>query len=1185
MRLLHSVLANFSLEELRKSWRGAIGREEFLVLLHRCTPLPHESEWATAATDLFGEIDFRGDGLLRWSDFASYVMNTISLQASRDSSVPRSKCYELKHSEEMLSCGLVKLDYLPSPVGKLMAIPRGVGRRSELVHFISCDDDDAPPRISATLRHHSAYLAHGVLNAAGVPRTNLVVTASSVETVSQHFLSLWSLPFAKKASIISSENTNALKLPVLLNRVETPSPQSALLVSSSDDRYRLYSSGEASGMLYEWELVKNDAGDFVHLRVLRSCRLHTFGITAILEFHHKHIEGTDCIVTGSSDGSISIWNPESDWKQKELATPTTQLSAHPSGPGTLLISQVHGLLCAAGRQPHHHDTDAMCTTVLVWNVALLDFSTPHLAASKQVHNSLTLHRAHVADMTEVVAESHLVTADVSGVVAIWSLPSLDLAQQLSLYQPCCCSQVPTSSSSHSLLVVSTDTRMRVYPCQLTAIREPLVMAHYDCHVGNVVVISPQRVCVWNAKTGRLKSHVDAATLLAEDFDGRAWATLETSSPEIVCASVSANGRKLVLGDDHANIHVCIVPPGENCPFRVKRLDPHSAMPTSVSFLDSCGAVLSTGSDGVIGIHDEADPEGYRTDQNGVVKRSVRVRDVKVFTTALDGSCGVQPPSPLPNKIQSDLSERASASSADSSSDSISSASSSTEEDDTQNKTLGRREVITMKRSTHEILLATADLHLNLIASLNSSSSSSFGTAQACVWDFELLTLVGTCVVPMGKGIAAAAAAAAAACGDDEQRVESISGLAFMSPRPILAGSTSHGSVHLWKVPECTILQTLDVLDSPRSRTFVTTGTLQATTPERRQQITVLETSSSSSYNGGAVVAGGTDDGYVVLWILKNLFLQKCCSAVPPVRKLTYNPLRQVHSQINWSEHKRSRRNSHLHLRKSSDDHISFRSWCAHDDGEVSHLQIICRQNVILTSSDDGIAHLWQWESGTLLGSLDVNFPLGLNWNFQPASNVDSREQFERDVGIVLAGAKKMLAVRDGAVEGIATEEEAEANWNATQLTKNKEHAFYRTIHETRTRDWDAVFKGLMDLEMKEAQLTRSASEMRLRRKLCLSTSREKSQKILSQSRSQHVLAMPRRSVNQRTSLLDEAKKRRTSLEEISERRKSSLRVPHRASDNTSSCPRRRRSFSATPIPDDHKRPLARITQLTHMGLL
>jgi WD40 repeat protein len=274
--------------------------------------------------------------------------------------------------------------------------------------------------VSGALRHHTAYRPHKVLACGGVVGTSIVVTGSSIAPGGPHYVSLWSLPSR------SGGAREGPLLPVLVHRRETPSPMSAITYSARLDR--LYTGGETSGLVYEWSFDENrksasaDATGPKALGRCRTLRLHTFGVTTIVELERRK-RHSNLIVTGSTDGNINVWNP-SDWfgggaaddatfdsaalgedhssaavpaphGRKELV-PVLQLAAQSTGPGTIVVSVDHGLLFSAGRLSVKDATAS--TVVLVWK---LSEHSQH-GLKRRIHAQLTRHSAQISDVVEVV---------------------------------------------------------------------------------------------------------------------------------------------------------------------------------------------------------------------------------------------------------------------------------------------------------------------------------------------------------------------------------------------------------------------------------------------------------------------------------------------------------------------------------------------------------------------------------------------------------------------------------------------------------------------------------------------------------------------------------------------------------------------------------------------------------------
>lgn len=1467
--LLHAFLKKIGLEELRAQWQktierrlpsspairqssnqeavGALDTQEFLTLVKHfaSTHIPkdelHETDLAVAALDLLRLLDLRGDGTLSWNEFEAFAtsvdldimascidavriqapMGSVGANHSR-SAVPRVKQYQYVAEcalHEDFPNGLRKLEYLPPPVHRMFAIPRGVDG-SELVHIIT---PELPPRISATLRHHSAYRAHRVLNATGVPRTEVIVTATSAGT-DAHYLSLWSLPKERLSRGASEERGKAVRregtlLPVLVHRVETDWPQTTVFASI---QARLYSGGEMSGMVYEWELCRKERGaDPVAIQKLRACRLHTFGITSIIEIDLKE-RLTNLLITGSSDGYISVWNPL-EWSlpnqsatgvasnsscsdcagdgllECEKPTPTTyassrapscrkkmepiiQLNAHAAGPAKLVLSHDHGLLFAAGC-PTERDAKMAAKNVLVWKLA----DALKEKYRQSVYRTLHRHQVHVVDMVEISSEAHFVSADISGLVIVWNLPALIVQQELitSAAQRICCSRFPYSSQDvgaarsrttqvdmsdctsarnaakqTTTLVVSTD-RIRLYPCVLSIIREPLILAHFDAAGSRFVVVSTKRVCLWDAITGSLLSQVEAAVL----FDGGRLKQSErrsaraanltigivtsesledhdVSQPEITCASVSGTGLRLVVGDERGGVYVCSLPDCGQKPICTTALQPHEGISTVVCLLDSCEAVLSAGSDGVIGVHDKADSDGFNAKhpKPGIVSRLGRVRDVRIITSTqtqgeitLDSNspiieqalkkkihwpastresltlrqltsggkekcqwskCERSGPvrqgtllasAPLPSDRQvagcqhasyipclpvTSLNRRCVNDNANEASTSSlgqfdsegghgmrpihSNVGTANVESSLEGDQLGPRGLSAChKHATYEVLCAIADTHLNLVASLTTRSGSHLEEVQVCIWDFELFHLIGTCISsssdesditqeleshnsnqPKSGKVKAQA-----------NHVEQTTGIAFISPYPLLASCTSGCRVHIWRVPDCTIVYTLAPTQTPSFITSPNKGEIGLTrSPLENVRVNTLKTSvcaenlcrevqsyvpvdifCSKREKFCVVVVGGCDSGHVVFWGLQEPFFRALnCFQVPAVRRFSYNPMRQVHTLVNWSTLKLPRQTPRIvpggglgSIATPSDScRATFRWWRIHEDATaIGCIQIIENPQVIMTGSDDGVARLWSW-NGMHVGQLDINSPLGTigrkgthvsetarGWGFTMsavAASPDDSEEKLREIDTVhpdvnfadvevsqkcetnTLAAESMLSLTTTS-EWISSQESAKDDSGPARMADG---SFYRRIGRPSSKDkrsWDSVFDCMIGLEKREAQ-PRNEASMPRRGAVCAVPLQGKRWKTQNARAVPAALLVPHFASNAPTTSQTKSQPNfRAPLPRQDLRRSPSL--SELARHRMQPIPRASKYERKKPFPDNDKRPLARITQLVHMGLL
>ncbi|KAH8064169.1 hypothetical protein JL720_12967 [Aureococcus anophagefferens] len=676
---LSALIAGTSIEQLRAQWSLTAAR----ALVRNAPPEsklrtdPHAIDRVPEGGKLRAEdflMDLRGEGELDWNDFAAFVLGLDMPKREReeveDADEPGREHEEERSAEaEVIGAPRLRQYHMIPDAAVNEDFANGLVSRPGGTRPIITPDH--PPRVSGALRHHTAYRPHKVLACGGVVGTSIVVTGSSIAPGGPHYVSLWSLPSR-------SEAPEGPLLPVLVHRRETPSPMSAITYSARLDR--LYTGGETSGLA---------------LGRCRTLRLHTFGVTTIVELERRK-RHSNLIVTGSTDGNINVWNP-SDWfggarttrpstpplgedhssaavpaphGRKELV-PVLQLAAQSTGPGTIVVSVDHGLLFSAGRLSVKDATAS--TVVLVWK---LSEHSQH-GLKRRIHAQLTRHSAQISDVVEVVDEAQLVTADIGGLAVAWQMPQLTARQQVTLPSGdlpnvrVCISPLPhygyaSSNPARDIaakvksgqlskgnaggpdaVLVAANTRLALYQFQLSLIKEPLLLAHYDAGMAVFVVVSAQRVSVWDANSGRLRSQIAAANLIGDEDaaaqagpEGQAQEHAETvveaadsSPPEIVAAKVAVAGRKLVVGDDRGGVHVCVVPPGGHAPRRTKSLDPHESSVSDFSFLDAANLVLSGGaSDGTIAVHDEGDARGYcpPNDDGTVLQRSVRLRDVKIM---------------------------------------------------------------------------------------------------------------------------------------------------------------------------------------------------------------------------------------------------------------------------------------------------------------------------------------------------------------------------------------------------------------------------------------------------------------------------------------------------------------------------------------------------------------------------
>lgn len=1040
---------------------GRLREEDYLVLLHYYRPAEDEVRWAEQALELFHAVDLRGEGSVEWSDFASFVLaqdmsrppgglyletdterkaELVGVRAPRTYGlIPGGVC--------SWTSSISKLVYLPPPVHKVAAFPT---HQRDNVMIISADHP--PRRQSGMLKHHTAYREHVVLDCVAVTGTEICVTSSSLAGVrslkeherkeEMHFLTMWRVV--------------AQGMPALVHRRETPDPQATLCHSQRSDR--LYTGGPAHGYVYEWsfddpprldedlpEWKQPPAGPVALVR----CRVlvcHTFGLTYIKNLERR-LDDRNLLATASSDGTLHVWlsgfDPGTDdatvgtnntamtdisadrtasiiprpARRRAELEPLARLAAQTAGSAVLAYSDTHELLFSAGRKPAHGEYDS--GSILVWDV-----SNAESKMRLQTHATMAKHEARVCDLLNLPDEARLLSSDVSGMVIVWSLPGL--VPQQTFAGGCYIERVPAYGDAPKLeagkedgCVIYGGGPLKAFRRSQPAVKEGLLHAYYDAAQGTFICGSAHRVCVWDGSTGKMRSQVGMDHLLQNDIDDDEAPQLRERKPiikgfepkyevpatgapiaragpsgEAVAYSISNDGRTLAVADARGGVHVCVLPAGGHAPRRTKQLDPHATSCSSVHLVEACHLVVSGGLDGLVAIADEALPDGYVQATDGLRGRSARLRDVRVERTRTVASPAGS------DSCDSPLSQRS--------------------DDASHMSPVGRGSFLSSFASSpispaatesgafvggqarHEVLCCIADAGLSLIASISRSSADP-REPFVCLWDFELLGLVGTCSPPQA------------------QRVTAIS---FVRPYPCLVGATATGALHLWRVPECCLVASLTFGAAPVAApgAFLTEARALATEAS-------FGAISATVVENGAALGAGSDEGTCVVWFLDETFFADASLARNALTKRNnYNPRRQAHPVVEWGELRRSRRLSRVTLgggdarvdeaaRHASEQ---ARCWQAHA-GALTSVQVVRRPEAVVTASDDGLARIWSW-AGELIGLLDVNAPEGngMPWRFRTAAFVEAGG--DGDARDALRAAKKAAAFYAG-LQSRATRDE------------------------------------------------------------------------------------------------------------------------------------------------------------------
>ena len=593
--------------------------------MHEATNQSHEDEvqFAMQAVDLFKQMDMRGDGCLSWEDFSSFVMQ-MDLTDAEDQ-------HKLHLSQRYCSVMLVptesvhpirQVEFFTQPVGRIAVLHED----SEVVQImVPPEFEGEPPRISGSLRHHTAYKPHRVLAAHHVEGQDTVVTSSTAGIAGPHYLTAWDLPTAAERA------DGGQHLPTIMFRItaEKCPAQSALHWSSKVEL--LFSASEQSGQLFAWSL-ESQARKFV-------VRLHECGVTGLLELT-KLSGKTSFLVTGSKDGNMCVWDMGAFIEGRKTAEDSVRahINAHEHGVHCIVYSEAQSLVFSAGvfKSKEKNTSD-----VLVWacDEAWSQVLRPHHA-----QRCLSGHAGQVKSLLVVAPARQLITADAAGTLRVWDLgsPAGDLPCRHVLRvssalgalptSPWCMSAIPgTDSRTHTetLSLIVGATQLEIFDYKAAQVREAVHHVGYNGYFNTFVTASAGRVCIWDGRTGRLKSHHTASRLC-----GRANA-------EITSCCVDDRGRKLVVGDDHGQVSVCNYLSGAPA----KRLDPHPAQVTWLQYDGSLKCVTSGSLGGSIHVADEAPIDGFRAPDtlSGAPGRSVVLRDLAFGGEPGDGDDFVSRP--------------------------------------------------------------------------------------------------------------------------------------------------------------------------------------------------------------------------------------------------------------------------------------------------------------------------------------------------------------------------------------------------------------------------------------------------------------------------------------------------------------------------------------------------------------
>ncbi|KAG7380726.1 hypothetical protein PHYPSEUDO_006908 [Phytophthora pseudosyringae] len=755
------VMMNMTTEDvrrLREQFTGTLGLEAFVRLMKKSLRdrIQSELDFVVGVIELFHTIDVNGDAVLDWDEFVGYMMDAG--QAKADFYF-EGRGRSAKH--------FVPLTLLPpDPKTPLRHITTRVqqmrllteqnavayfeaGSDVVFVYGLQFDRNDGPRHLS-TMRLHTAFQEHTVLDVVYVPTRKSLVTSS---VLVRGYLSIWSV-----ADLYSPVMTHRLEslaaqehlcwVPSLKSMVTSavilPSLHSGKQSESKRDSYRPNAGTDQpqtkTSQLELWDLsgkTRAPATGTIATKEVTVVQERLKGVTSLVAF--RSINRT-YLAVGREDGILSVVDSETG---QEVGT----FDAHGSGVKALVYSTEVESLASVGFHSYADETSLHIST---WKKTSSGGMLSHDATLRQ-------HQAPVELLAFVDSTHQLISVDRTDTYNVFSsvmrTPTSEPWECLQTFQysapPASNWQLPqklwsmfvvpeTAASDPVLVTAGTSVRFYDY-CQVKP-REEIVFACY-CSALNVLVgATSTKLLLWRGNTGELWKTYEYAAIVLSTKDPTATnsqrSMKQTTDPEsreaqgraITAVCVDDRERKIVVGDDTGSIKVLNAVNGNV----MKELDPHTYCIVDVSYVLYGKRVLSISSDSVLHISDENNPQGFYVPFGGGPVQSVLLQSLRL----------------LPEVELTEVPQQ------------------------TEAPTTPRTR--TKSAAKYVITKSTGNEALNLVAVLVASPR---GDSFIQVWNFDVSHSQGTCVAPESFG--------------------EITCMTFFGSTADIVGGTSTGCVCLW----------------------------------------------------------------------------------------------------------------------------------------------------------------------------------------------------------------------------------------------------------------------------------------------------------------------------------------------------------------------------------------------------
>ena len=630
----------------------------------------HEEEisFAVDMVELFKQIDVNGNGLMEWSEFTAYIVETGRMLENKETlalrktteagffvgeresryayhanQVTNVECGHRDDNEVVQEGGII-------PIGEPFNCLAVLTQCSDVIRLYALPMRPGQQGFNQykpqTLRHHTQFRAHRALGITHIPsisvgvegETFAYIVSSSVDD--KHgtgcFISFW------------SRTKRSMKV---VARVSTHNIMDRLTWCSANDT--LYAASSTSTSTIEaWKLVMEPStsvtGESIFIldaQRIASMRWHSSCVTR-LRYLPDNVE--PLIASFSKDGTVCFWSTHTN-------RPLANQNIHNRG--------VRGVA--------HSVKMRLCVTVGYGNIC---FPDTLVADVWRIHHGLELGSTanktrmfdqiatlvgHEQPIVDVILHeypddlAHIVTIDERGQIRRWCAHQFVCLQVFEVPEKIHGGEARSIPGRHvgelnaiAPLILEWKNKDRYEPPHPGIVvasgssfgvleslpvhhsNKPLLTAKFNSESMTFLTVAARSMRVWDALTGQVLRIYGEDMLFGPGGAGRI--VVETSAAnhgsrtknaELTCCALDDRLRKIITGDNKGRICVWNYLNGA----LMKVLDPHKKDVSSLVYAPNEKLVLSTAWDGTIFVNDELDNNGW----NPSARRSVLMRDVHV----------------------------------------------------------------------------------------------------------------------------------------------------------------------------------------------------------------------------------------------------------------------------------------------------------------------------------------------------------------------------------------------------------------------------------------------------------------------------------------------------------------------------------------------------------------------------